>query len=92
MLVAALVAAPFVPVRLPAFQPKSTAVPPALPAPTEKEIGDAKAKGLVWVDAAMQVYYQSGAQYGKTKRGKFMTKAEAVKAGYHAAKAAPAAK
>ena len=60
----------------------------APPAASEREIADAKAKGLVWVNTATQVYHKDGQFYGKTKQGKFMTEADAQKAGYHPAKQA----
>lgn len=44
-------------------------------------------KGMVWVNTASGVYHYEGAKYyGKTKEGKYMTEADAQKAGYHAAK------
>ena len=55
-------------------------------APSEKEIADAKAKGLVWVNTNSKVYHKDGQFYGKTKQGQFMTEADAQKAGYRAAK------
>ncbi|MBZ5625255.1 MAG: hypothetical protein LAQ69_42125 [Acidobacteriia bacterium] len=64
----------------------------ATPAPSDKEIADAQAKGLVWVNTSTKVYHKDGQFYGKTKQGKFMAEAEAQKAGYHAAKDSTAAK
>ena len=61
------------------------------PAPTAKDIADAKAKGLVWVNTSTKVYHKDGQFYGTTKHGKFMAEADATKAGFKAAKE-PAAK
>ena len=58
----------------------------ATPAPSDKEIADAKAKGMVWVNLASGVYHKEGKFYGKTKRGKFMSEDDAKKAGYREAK------
>jgi hypothetical protein len=62
------------------------------PAPSAQEIADAKAKGLVWVNLGTGVYHKDGEFFGKTKRGKFLTEAEATKAGYRAAKPSPIGK
>jgi hypothetical protein len=64
---------------------KTTKAAPAS-APSDKDIADAQAKGLVWVNLNTKVYHKGGQFYGKTVHGKFMTEADAQKAGYHAAK------
>ena len=61
-------------------------------APTDKEIADAKSKGLVWVNLSSGVYHKEGKFYGKTKKGKFMSEDDAKKAGYHEAKTATSSK
>lgn len=71
---------------------KTAAKTPAVPAMTDQQIADAKAKGLVWVNLDSKVYHTEGQFYGKTKKGKFMTKDEADKAGYRAAKESPVGK
>jgi DNA uptake protein ComE-like DNA-binding protein len=44
-------------------------------------------KGMVWVNLDSRVYHREGDRwYGKTKNGKFMSEADAQKAGYRAAK------
>jgi competence protein ComEA len=43
--------------------------------------------GMVWVNTDSGVYHKEGTRYyGKTKAGKYMTEADAVKAGYRPAK------
>jgi hypothetical protein len=64
--------------------PAAVAVTPAN-APTAKEIADAKAKGLVWVNTKTGVYFKHGRAFGKSTEGKFMTVADAKAAGFHAA-------
>ena len=53
---------------------------------SDKEIADAKAKGMVWVNTNSKVYHMDGEFYGHTKQGKFMTEDEAKKAGFRMAK------
>jgi len=57
--------------------------------PTDAQIADAKAKGMVWANRSSKVYHKDDKYYGKTKNGEFMTEADATKAGYHLAKASP---
>ncbi len=61
---------------------KSSPTPTATPA----DIAAAKASGKVWVNTETKVYHKDGQFYGATKKGKFMTEADAQKAGYRAAK------
>jgi hypothetical protein len=45
------------------------------------------AKGMVWVNTESKVFHREGDRwYGKTKQGKFMTEADALKEGYREAK------
>jgi hypothetical protein len=71
---------------------KTAAKAPAASAPSDKDIADAKSKGLVWVNTNTKVYHKDGEFYGKTKQGKFMTEADAQKGGFRAAKTGGAKK
>ena len=91
MLAAALIAPGATMAQAPATPPagaakKAAKKAEATPAATAQQIADAKAKGLVWVNTNSGVYHKDGEFYGKTKAGKFMTAADADKAGYRAAK------
>jgi competence protein ComEA len=87
---------PSKPTATPAAAPAATAAPapsPSAPAPTTtKSSPPTSAQGspgseMVWVNTDSGVYHKEGTRYyGKTKNGKYMTEANAVKAGYRAAK------
>lgn len=70
-------------------QPQSS---PESPSPPPKTTSAATSQGTpgpgtVWVNLDSGIYHRSGTRYyGKTKNGKYMSEADAVKAGYHAAK------
>ena len=69
------------PVGVFAFQAKD--VPnktTAIPGTSDKAIGAAKDRGLVWVPKNAKIYYKGGELYGKGE-GEFMPEAEAQKAG-----------
>ena len=57
--------------------------------PTDAQIADAKSKGMVWANSNTKVYHKDDQFFGKTKHGRFMTEADAQKAGYKMAKASP---
>src|ERR1700676_2987149 len=45
----------------------------------------ANSEGMVWVNTDSGIYHKPGTRYyGKTKQGKYMTEADAQKAGYRA--------
>jgi hypothetical protein len=68
----------------PATQPSSAAPAKSVAAPASQ---GTPGPGTVWVNLESGVYHYEGSQfYGKTKSGKYMSEADAVKAGYHPAK------
>ena len=59
--------------------------PAAKPAATQ-QTRPANSTGMVWVNTDSGIYHKPGTRYyGKTKQGKYMTEADAIKAGYRAA-------
>lgn len=70
-----------------ASKPDSTpSQPSSKPAASPTSQGN-PGPGMVWVNLNSGVYhYENSRYYGKTKNGKYMSEADAVKAGYRAAK------
>ncbi|MGB2678207.1 MAG: hypothetical protein WAN12_14075 [Candidatus Acidiferrum sp.] len=59
--------------------------PAAKPAATQ-QTRPANSTGMVWVNTDSGIYHKPGTRYyGKTKQGKYMSEADAIKAGYRAA-------
>jgi hypothetical protein len=86
------------PAAIPAAKPAPTSTPPP-PAPAASTAARTPSapttaqqppvKGMVWVNLSTKVFHREGDRfYGNTKNGKFMTEADAVKAGYREAKTA----
>jgi hypothetical protein len=66
-----------------ANQPQAPANNPGTPANNPGTPGN----GQVWVNTESHVYHKAGSRfYGKTKQGKYMNEADAIKEGDHAAK------
>ena len=66
------------------FKPQSAASPGTAAAAAPAPGGG---PGMVWVNTETKVYHnQDSRYYGRTKKGKYMTEAEAIKEGYKASK------
>ena len=71
----------------PAAAPPAAPTPPASSAKAPASAQGSPGSGMVWVNTDSGVYHKEGSRYyGKTKQGKYMSEADAVNAGYRAAK------
>ena len=69
----------------PAAKPAPASAPASKPAAAQ-QTRPANSSGMVWVNTDSGVYHKPGTRYyGKTKQGKYMSEADAIKAGYRAA-------
>jgi hypothetical protein len=73
------------------FKPKATASPAATTTTGSAEANATPAPGgghgLVWVNSESHIYHKEGSRfYGKTKQGKYMSEADAIKEGDRASK------
>jgi DNA uptake protein ComE-like DNA-binding protein len=74
---------PAAPAGRPAAAAAKTAPSEAVSSPAQPP----PAKGMVWVNTDTKVYHREGDRwYGNTKHGKYMTEADALKAGYRASR------
>ena len=63
------------------------AAPKTAPSPSTVQPQTPPSPGMVWVNLDTKVFHREGDPwYGKTKKGKWMTEADAVKAGHREAK------
>ncbi len=67
--------------------PAATTLPAKAPSAPPAGYTPPPAAGMVWVNLETKVYHKEGDRsYGKTKNGKYMTEADAIKAGYRSVK------
>lgn len=66
--------------------PPAASAPAASKPAAAQQTRPANSSAMVWVNTDSGVYHKPGTRYyGKTKQGKYMSEADAIKAGYRAA-------
>ncbi len=66
------------------YEPDTETASPASASPAATPIATVAGNTKVWVNTRSGVIWKPGSQYyGKTKQGKYMSEADALKAGYH---------
>jgi hypothetical protein len=72
---------------IPAVAPAATKAAPSPKTPAVTATPAPATKGMVWVNKETKVFHREGDYwYGRTKKGEYMTEADALKAGYREAK------
>ena len=73
--------------KVPSSMPPSVAGNPAPPNTPTVPYTAPPSAGMVWVNKETKVYHKEGDRwYGRTKKGAYMTEADAIKGGYRASK------
>jgi hypothetical protein len=74
------------PATTPAASTPAASTPAASKSAATQQTPPAKSNLMVWVNTDSGIYHKPGTRfYGKTKQGKYMSEADAIKAGYRPA-------